>query len=309
METFYVGIDVSKDRLDVAVTPKERTWRVTNDEEGIIQLVAALKRLSPEIIVLEPTGGYESPVAAALATEGLNVAVVNARQIRDYARAVGRMAKTDKLDALIMAGFAATIKPKARPLGDAETLSIKAKVSRRRQLLEMLKAEKCRLNTAHEDVKPNIRAHMAWLLKETSDIDSQLKQTIKTSSLWREKDELLQSVPGVGKVTSSTLLAELPELGKLNRKEIAALVGVAPLNRDSGLTKGKRIIWGGRASVRAALYMSVLSATRYNPVLHSFYQRLLANGKAKKVALVACMRRLLTILNAIIKNQRRWEYA
>ena len=306
---FYVGIDVSKDRLDVAVTPNERTWQVSNDEEGINQLVVTLKQLSPGLIVLEPAGGYEAPIAVSLATEGLNVAVVNARQIRDYARAVGRMAKTDKLDALIMAGFAATIKPQARPLGDEESRRIKAKVSRRRQLLEMLKAEKCRLNTAHGDVKPNIIAHIEWLRKETSDIDRELKQEIKDSPVWREKDKLLQSVPGVGKVTSSTLLAELPELGKLNRKEIAALVGVAPLNRDSGLMKGKRIIWGGRASVRAALYMAVLTGTRFNPVLREFYQRLLVKGKAKKVALVACMRRLLTILNAIIKQQREWQYA
>ena len=271
--------------------------------------MADFKQLSPVLIVLEPTGGYETPIAAALATEGLNVAVVNARQIRDYARAVGRMAKTDKLDALIMASFAATIKPKARPLGDEEARRIKAKVSRRRQLLEMLKGEKCRLKTAHEDVKPNIIAHMEWLQKETSDIDRQLKQEIKNSPVWREKDDLLQSVPGVGKVTSSTILAELPELGRLNRKEIAALVGVAPLNRDSGLMKGKRIIWGGRASVRAALYMAVLTGTRYNPVLREFYQRLLAKGKTKKVALVACMRRLLIILNAVIKYQRGWQYA
>ncbi len=309
MEETYVGVDVSKERLDVAVMPSKKKWQYTNDEDGIGKVTAQLKKLSPVLIVLEPTGGLEAPVTAALSAEGLSVAIVNARQIRDYARAMGKLAKTDNLDALVMAEFASAVKPEIRALPDEESQAIKATVSRRRQLLEMLTAEKNRLATARKHLKPNILAHIDWLKKELEGLDRDLRQEIESSPMWRAKDNLLQSIPGVGDVLSATLLAELPELGTLNRKQIAALVGVAPFNRDSGAMKGKRTIWGGRAPVRAALYMAALVGTRYNPVIRSFYQRLLARGKAKKVALVACMRRLLTIMNAILKHQRVWQYA
>ncbi len=308
MNEIYVGIDVSKDFLDVAALPSRETHQYTNDEAGISKLVTRLKKLYPILVVMEPTGGLEAPVAAALSVESLNVAVVNARQVRDYARATGKLAKTDKLDALVMAEFAAVIKPPAHELRDEQSEEIKAMVSRRRQLLEMLTAEKNRLAIARKNLKPNILAHIEWLKKELADIDHDLRKRIENSPIWRVKDDLLQSIPGVGKVLSVTLLAELPELGKLNRRQIAALVGVAPFNRDSGTMRGKRSIWGGRASVRTVLYMATLVSTRFNPVISSFYQRLLANGKAKKVAIVACMRRLLTIMNAVLKSQKAWRY-
>ena len=308
MNEIYVGIDVSKDSLDVTALPSKEKWRYANDEVGIGKLVARLKKLSTSLIVMEPTGGLEAMVAAALAAEGINVAIVNARQIRDYARATGKLAKTDKLDALVMAEFASVIKPQPRQLRDEESEEIKATVSRRRQLLGMLTAEKNRMAIARKNLKPNILAHIEWLKKEIADLDRDLRRRIEDSPIWRVKDDLLQSIPGVGRVLSATLLAELPELGKLNRRQIAALVGVAPFNRDSGIMKGKRSVWGGRASIRAVLYMATLASTRYNPVIRSFYQQLLVRGKAKKVALVACMRRLLTIMNAILKYQRAWRY-
>ena len=309
MESVYIGIDVSKECLDVAVAPSKEKWRYSNDEDGINKTVLRLKKLSPTLIVLEPTGGLEASIAAALAGEELGVAIVNARQIREFARATGKLAKTDRIDAQVMAEFASVIKPQVRPLRDAENQEIKALVSRRRQLLEMLTAEKNRLAIARKHVKPNIMKHVEWLKKEVDDIDQKLRSRIEASPIWRAKDDLLQSIPGVGKVLSATLLAELPELGTLSRKQIAALVGVAPLNRDSGHIKGKRSVWGGRAPVRAVLYMAALVGTRYNPVIKAFYQRLLERGKAKKVALVACMRRLLTIINAILKYQQPWQYA
>jgi transposase len=309
MEGVYTGVDVSKESLDVAVLPSKDKLQFTNDQEGITKLVTGLKKLSPILVVMEPTGGLEAPVAAALSLEGINVAVVNARQVRDYARATGKLAKTDRIDALVMAEFAAAVKPPARELRDEKSEEIKAIVSRRRQLLEMLVAEKNRLAIARNNLKPGILSHIDWLKKELSDLDLNLKQHIERSPIWCVKDNLLQSIPGVGKVLSITLLAELPELGKLNRRQIAALVGVAPFNRDSGMMRGKRSIWGGRASVRTALYMATLVSTRYNPVIRGFYQRLLLKGKAKKVAIVACMRRLLTIMNAILKYEKAWQYA
>jgi transposase len=308
MEGIFVGIDVSKDWLDVAALPSKEKWQYSNDEAGISKLVASLKKLFPVLVVMEPTGGLEAMVAASLTSEGINLAVVNARQVRDYARATGKLAKTDKLDALVMAEFAAVINPPVRQLRDEESEEIKAMVSRRRQILEMLTAEKNRLAIARKHLKPGILAHIEWLKKEVADLDRDLRQRIESSPIWRVKDNLLQSIPGVGRVLSATLLAELPELGKLNRRQIAALVGVAPFNRDSGTMRGKRSVWGGRASIRAVLYMATLASTRFNPVIGSFYQRLLSKGKAKKVALVACMRRLLTIMNAILKNQRAWQY-
>lgn len=309
MSEVYTGIDVSKEFLDLAVLPSGEKKCYNNDETGIGKLVVRLKKIKVRLVVMEPTGGMEAPLAAALTLEGIKVAVVNARQVRDYARATGKLAKTDKLDALVMAEFASVIKPPVRELRDEETQEIKAIVSRRRQLLEMLTAEKNRLAIAPKGLKPKILSHIEYLKKEIADWDRELRQRIEDSPVWRVKDDLLQSIPGVGKVLSATLLAELPELGKLNRKQIAALVGVAPYNRDSGRMRGKRSVWGGRASVRAALYMAALVGTRFNPVISNFYQRLLEKGKAKKVALVACMRRLLTIMNAILKTQKAWRYA
>lgn len=308
-EPIYVGIDVSKEYLDVAILPSKEKRREVNNEAGISKLVIRLKELSPALVVLEPTGGLEVTIAGALAAEDLPVAVVNARQIRDYARATGKLAKTDGVDALVMAGFARAVKPEVRPLRDEESEEIKATVARRRQLLEMLTAEKNRLAISREHLKPNILSHIEWLKGEIEEIDKDLRRRVEASPLWREQDNLLQSVPGVGKVLSVTLLADLPELGNLNRKAIACLVGVAPLNRDSGLMKGKRSIWGGRAHIRAALYMAALVGTRYNPVIKAFYTQLLARGKAKKLALVACMRKLLTILNALIRQRKAWQYA
>jgi transposase len=309
MSEVYAGIDVSKEFLDLAVLPSGEKKRYSNDETGIGKLVTRLKKIKVQLVVMEPTGGMEMPLAAASTLEGINVAVVNARQVRDYARATGKLAKTDKLDALIMTEFASVIKPPVRELRDEETQEIKAIVSRRRQLLEMLTAEKNRLAIAPKGLKPKILSHIEYLKKEIADWDRDLRQRIEDSPVWRVKDDLLQSIPGVGKVLSATLLAELPELGKLNRRQIAALVGVAPYNRDSGMMRGKRSVWGGRASVRSALYMAALVSTRFNPVISVFYQRLLAKGKAKKVALVACMWRLLTIMNAILKTQKAWNYA
>jgi transposase len=308
-ENKYAGIDVSKDYLDLAILPTEEIRQYANDEGGIRELITRLKKLPLKLVVLEPTGGFEAPVTAALSAEDISVAVVNARQIKEYARATGRLAKTDKIDARVMAEFAAKIEPPARPLRDEEAEEIKSMVSRRRQLLEMLTAEKNRLTMARKPLKPSIQAHIDWLKKELKNLDIDLRKRIETSPLWRVQDNLLQSIPGVGKVLSATLLAELPELGKLNRRQIAALVGVAPFNRDSGYMRGRRIIWGGRASVRTVLYMATLASTRHNPVISDFFQRLVHRGKAKKVALVACMRRLLTIMNAMLKTQKEWKYA
>lgn len=308
MSRVYAGIDVSKNQLDVAVSSSKQKWQFSNDENGIIQAVLELKKLAPSLIVLEPTGGLEACIAGALVDEGMGVAVVNARQIREFARSTGKLAKTDSIDAFIMAKFAAATNPPVRPLLDEETQEIKDLVGRRRQLLMMKNMEKNRLTTPPKSIKPKIIKHINWLKREIKEIDLELRRCIKSSSIWREKDDLLQSIPGVGKVLSSTLLASLPELGSLNRKQIAALVGVAPLNRDSGTLRGRRSVWGGRATVRTALYMSALVASRYNPVIKAFYQRLLANGKAKKIALVACMRKLLIILNAVLKLRTPWRF-
>jgi len=307
MSEIYVGIDVSKDTLDVAVRPGGQTWSTTNDLEGIDELVPRLVAMAPVLIVMEATGGLELPVGSQLAIAGLAVAIVNPRQVRDFARATGRLAKTDSLDAQVLAHFAEAMQPEPRPLPDPDRLVLDDLVARRRQMVEMLTAERNRLHRARRVVRPRIEAHIQWLQKELESLDDDLEAFIHQSPLWREQENLLQSVPGVGPVVARTLLAHLPELGKLNRKEIAALVGVAPLNRDSGHYRGRRTIWGGRASVRSALYMSALVATRYNPVIAEVYQRLLAAGKEKKVALVACMRKLLVILNAMVKTGQHWN--
>lgn len=305
-EPRYVGIDVAKARLDVAIGPTGETWGVGNDEVGIKELTSRLKVLCPALIVLEATGGLEVPVAADLAQAQLPVAVVNPRQVRDFAKAMGRLAKTDVIDARTLALFAERVRPAPHPLPEAQTQSLGALITRRRQLVGMLTAEKNRLGMALLRVRPRIEAHIAYLSRELADIDDELGKTLRESPIWREKEDLLKGVPGIGPVVSLTLLAELPELGSLNRKQVAALVGVAPLNRDSGTFRGKRIVWGGRDSVRTALYMATLVATRHNPVIHAFYTRLCRAGKPKKVALTACMRKLLTILNAMLKHHKPW---
>ena len=307
-EKVYVGIDVAKANMDIAVYPSGKQWSFGNDEKGINQAVTRLCELSPELIVMEATGDIELPLTAALTVAGLPMVVINPRQVRDFARAMGRLSKTDTIDAQVMAYFAATVQPKPRPMPDAQTQELSAILARRRQVIEMIVAERNRLGIANEAVKEGIQDHIAWLEKELADINNNLTRIIQKSPIWREKDELLRSVPGVGPVLSVTLLADLPELGTLNRRQIAALVGVAPLNRDSGTFRGKRRVWGGRAKVRAVLYMATLVATRHNAVIRAFYQRLYTAGKEKKAALTACMRKLLTILNAVIRSRTPWCY-
>jgi transposase len=302
----FVGIDVSKDQLDVALRPSAERWAVANDDAGIATLVDRLRALTPALIVLEATGGLELPLTGALAV-GLPVVVVNPRQVRDFAKATGKLAKTDALDAAVLAQFAEAVRPALRPLPDAAMQELSGLLARRRQLLEMRTAEQNRLGMARPPVRKGIRAHIAWLDRHLAQTDDDLARAIRESPVWREKDDLLQSAPGVGPGLARTLLADLPELGTLNRKQIAALVGVAPLNRDSGTLRGRRSVWGGRAHVRAALYMSALAATRYNPVIRAFYQRLCAAGKAKKVALTACMHKLLGILNSMVKHRTPWR--
>ena len=304
----YVGIDVAKANMDVAIYPSGQQWSFSNDDKGINQAVTRLRELSPELIVMEATGDIELPLTAALTVAGLPMVVVNPRQVRNFARAMGRLSKTDTIDARVMAYFAATVQPKPRPMPDAQTQELSAILARRRQVIEMIVAERNRLGVANEAVREGIQDHITWLEKELADVDNNLTRIIQKSPLWKEKDELLRSVPGVGPVLSVTLLADLPELGTLNRRQIAALVGVAPLNRDSGTFRGKRRVWGGRAKVRAVLYMATLVATRHNAAIRAFYQRLYTAGKEKKVALTACMRKLLTILNAVIRSRTPWCY-
>ena len=311
-EPCWIGIDVSKAKLDVAVHPSSTRSQIDNTAAGIATLTDQLRALGPERIVLEATGGYEIVVAAALASEQLPVVIVNPRQVRDFARATGQLAKTDQLDAHVLARFAAAIQPEVRPLPDATTRALSALVARRRQLQDMLTAEQHRLMTAAVQDAPNalrdqIGEHIDWLRRQIQHLDDELNQQIRSSPLWREREDLLRSIPGIGPIVSATLLSQLPELGQLDRKAIAKLVGVAPLSRDSGTLRGKRTIWGGRAAVRAVLYMAALVATRHNPHIRSFYQRLIAAGKARKLALVACMRKLLLLCNAILRNHTPWS--
>ncbi len=303
----YVGIDVSKQWLDVGIRPAGRAERLANDEAGIEACVARLGAVAPERIVLEASGGLELPLVAALAAAALPVVVVNPRQVRDFARATGRLAQTDALDAQVLAHFAEAVRPELRPLPDAETQALRDLVARRRQVVAMLVAERPRRRAARAAVRPGIEAHIAWLQQALAQLDDQLQTSVQLSPHWRAQDQLLRSVPGVGPQLARTLLAQLPELGQLDRRRIAALVGVTPYNRDSGLWRGPRSIWGGRASVRAALYMSALVASRHNPVIRDFYQRLLTKGKPKQSALTACMRKLLVILNAILKTNTPWQ--
>lgn len=303
----FVGIDVSKATLDVATSPGGEKWHLANAEPAIRELVAKLRRLRPHRIVLEATGGYEHPVVAACATAGLPVVVANPRQIRDFARSTGQLAKTDAIDAHILALFAARVQPPERPLPDAARQTLDALLTRRRQLLDMLTAERNRLEHAVPAVRRDITAHIKWLERRLRDVDKDLDTAIQQSPLWRAQEDLLRTVPGIGPIVSRTLLGELPELGTLSHKQIAALVGLAPLNRDSGTRRGHRMIWGGRAPVRSVLWMAAIVASRHNPVIRAFYQRLLAAGKPKKVALIACARKLLTILNAMMRTNTRWE--
>lgn len=303
----FVGIDVAKADLAVAVRPQTEAWLVPNDDKGIQDLVARLRTVAPTLLVLEATGGYERPLVAALAAAGFPLVVANPRQVRDFARATGQLAKTDSIDASILALFAERVRPEPRPLSDDATQALDALLTRRRQLLEMLVAERNRLTHARPAIRRDIAQHVRWLERRLHDVDTDLDQAIQTSPVWRAKENLLRSAPGVGPVLSRTLIGDLPELGTLNRKQIAALVGVAPLARDSGTLKGKRLVWGGRAPVRAVLYMAALVATRRNPIIRRFYQRLLATGKPKKLALTACMRKLLTILNAMMRTQTAWR--
>lgn len=306
----FVGIDVAKAELVVAVHPDGACWTVPNDERGVRTLVDRLREALPTLIVLEATGGYELLSVAGLAAAELPVVIVNPRQVRDFARATGQLAKTDRLDADILARFAAQVRPAIRPLPSAAAQELDAQLTRRRQLLEMLGAERNRLGQVFGQgkraVRKSLKAHIAYLERELRLADTDLTDAVRRSPVWREQDDLLQSVPGVGPVLSHTLLADLPELGRLSRREIAKLVGVAPLSRDSGTYRGRRFVQGGRATVRGVLYMGALVAARWNPVIRAFYQRLVAVGKPKKVVLVACMRKLLTILNVMVRTRTRW---
>jgi transposase len=306
----YVGIDVSKATLDVAVRSDGEVEQVENNEAGIAGLVERLTKVSPVLVVMEATGGYESLVAGALSARGIPVAVVNPRQVRDFAKAAGILAKTDRIDAQVLARFGEALRPEPRPFPSAEAQELEALVARRRQILDMLTMEKNRRGIARtEAMRRRIDKHIAWLEKALRLANDDIDTTIRKSPVWREQEDLLTSVPGVGPVTARTLLAQLPELGQLSRQKIAALVGVAPFNCDSGTMKGLRTTWGGRGQVRAVLYMATLSATRSNPAIRRMYHGLVGRGKKKKVALVACMRKLLSILTAMTRDRVHWSDA
>jgi transposase len=303
----FIGIDVSKSQLDIAVRPDNKMWSAVNAEADIVEVVERVREFSPQVIVVEATGGLEMPLVAALSQASLPVVVINPRQARNFAKAVGRMAKTDRIDAEMLAHFGEAVKPEVRLLKDEDNQVLTALVTRRRQVIEMLTAEKNRLGISPKVVHQDIQKHIDWLQARLKDMDRQLDSAIRKSPAWREKDDLLRSVPGVGPVLSLSLITGLPELGTLSRRQIAALVGIAPLNRDSGLFRGKRTVWGGRSQIRSVLYMATLSASCVNPAISTFYRRLVEAGKKPKVALTACMRKLLTILNAMMKNRVQWQ--
>ena len=306
----YLGLDVAKDTLELASEPTGLQGTFPNTPDGIAALLAQCQAQPVALLVLEATGGYETAAVVALAHAGLPVIVVNPRQVRDFAKALGRLAKTDRLDAQVLALFGARVRPAPRPLPDEATAELDAVLTRRRQLLEMLHAERQRRPRARgRVVRRSLDAHIRWLEHQVIDTDATLEQTIQASPLWRVQDQLLQSVPGVGPTLARTLLGQVPELGRLDRHAIAALVGVAPLARDSGTLRGRRTCWGGRPAVRTVLYMAALTAARWNPVLRAFYQRLRAAGKPAKVALTAVARKLLVLLNAILRDQQPWRYA
>ncbi len=313
-QEIHVGIDVSKRTLDVCILPSEagdprgESFAVANDQEGIGELLSRIEGLNPKLVVLEATGRYERLAATSIAARAIPVAVVNPRQARDFAKAMGTLAKTDKIDAFVLARFAGAVEPRASAIPDEEALALQGILARRRQLIEMLVSESNRLKMARQEaLAKRIRAHMRWLEKEIERTEGDLDGAIGGNAAFKANEILLRSVPGVGRVLSRTLLAELPELGTLTHKRLCALVGVAPFNRDSGDRRGKRETWGGRAPVRATLYMGALVATRHNPAIKEFYERLLAAGKPKKVALVACMRKLLSILNALMRDRAIWR--
>ena len=310
MEQTFIGIDVAKDRLDVHVRPSNEAFAVTRDDAGLAALLEKLAPLQPYLVVVEATGGFEQTVAAALVSGGMPLAVVNPRQIRDFARATGQLAKTDALDAKAIARFAEAVRPEPRPVPDAQARALGELVARRRQIIAMMTAERNRRRQlSSQRLIKSVDRLLAVLQKELGDLEQEVGEGIRGTPAWRERDELLRSVPGIGDAVARTLIADLPELGRLDRKQIAALVGLAPLNRDSGKWRGKRTTWGGRAKVRSALYMAALVASRHNPVLKAFYQRLLSFGKPKKLALTAVMRKLLTILNAMVRDNKRWQNA
>jgi transposase len=305
-----VGIDVSKSMLDIAIDETGESWSCSNDASGSAALVTKLRQLPATSIVLEATGGFETLVTATLSAADLPVIVVNPRQVRDFAKATGQLAKTDRIDARVLAHFAAAINPPLRPTKSAAAQHLEALLARRRQIVEMLVAEKNRLaNNRDRAVVKDLKTHIAWLERRLKSSDDELQRVLRAAPVWRERDDLLRSTPGVGPVLSLTLLAQLPELGQLNRRQIAKLVGVAPFNWDSGKWRGSRHIWGGRAAVRSPLFMATLCAIRINPTIRFFYQRLITAGKAPKVAITACMRKLLTILNLMIKTQTPWRTA
>ncbi len=302
-----VGIDVSKDSLDLFIDAPSEQYRVANQADDIAALVKRLRALAPDYVVVEASGGFESAVVTALATGGLPVCRVSPQRVRSFARAVGELAKTDRLDAQLLARYGRDCRPQVSRLSDAETAELEALLQRRRQLVEMHVAEANRLETAPHVVAKQLREHLRWLEKRITDSDKELRQRLERTAVWREQDELVRSVPGVGPVMSLTLLACLPELGRLTRKQVASLVGVAPYARDSGRRRGRRHTAGGRRAVRSVLYMATLSSIRFNPVLKRFYERLKAAGKASKVAVIACARKLLTILNAMVRDKVRWD--
>lgn len=303
------GIDVSKQTLDVAVRPDGQRLKFANDEAGFAELIKQLRPMKPERIVLEPTGGYEAALVHALSAAELPVVVINARQVRQFAQSTGKLAKTDSIDADVLAHYGEAIKPEIRPLKDESLRELEALVARRRQLVDMRAAEQKRRHQARKAIWPSIDAVIAVLDKQIDDVDSDIDKMIRSSPLWHDDDDLMSSTPGVARVTTSTLLALLPELGTLDRKQISALVGVAPLNRDSGRSRGRRSIWGGRAPVRAVLYMAATVAARFNPAIRRLKERLETKGKPHKVVLVACMRKLLSILNAMMRDRTRWNPA
>ena len=303
----YVGIDISRDRLDVALRPGSEAWQVSYNAQGVADLVGRLCELTPHLVVLEATGGMELALIGELASADLPIAVVNPRHVRNFARAAGKLAKTDALDAQVLAHFAEAMQPYTQAPSRCQHAGTEGSGGRRRQLVVMITAEKNRLRIATNRVRPQVQGHIRWLEESQRELEKDLGDYIRSSPMWKTKEKTLRSASGVGPVLSMTLLANLPELGALNRGEIAALVGVAPFNRDSGTLRGKRTVWGGRSQVRAALYMGALVAIRYNPVIRDFYQRLCAVGKPKKVAITACMRKLLVILNSMMKHHRNWS--
>jgi transposase len=302
----FAGIDVAKDTLEVFIRPDNIRESFSNDEPGRTNIARLLASMKPALVILEASGGYEIPVVEVCALHSLNVVVVNPRQIRDFAKACGKLAKTDAIDAEVIARFGEVIRPELRPLKDADAQRLQALVARRRQLVQMLTEEKNRLQIAPTWTKPDIEAHIEWLTTCINKAGKDISGLIKKTALWREKENLLRTFKGVGPVNACTLLARLPELGQLNKKKIAALAGLAPINRDSGKYRGRRTIFGGRADVRAALYMATLSAVSHNPVIKAFYERLIHAGKLRKVALTACMHKVLIILNAMLKTNTPW---